>query len=68
MCQQHDIEIEIHNDMIQMLEDVNKTNITLKIMQTHLQKENRNKNVIIHHLNVTSVLSLLLRYVSFELG
>jgi len=68
MCQQHDIEIEIHNDMIQMLEDVNETNITLKIMQTHLQKENRNKNVIIHHLNVTSVLSLLLRYVSFELG
>jgi len=68
MCQQHDIEIEIHNDMIQMLEDVNKTNITLKIMQTHLQKENRNKNVIIHNLNVTSVLSLLLRYVSFELG
>ena len=68
MCQQHDIEIEIHNDMIQMLEDVNKTNITLKIMQTHLQKENRNKNVIIHHLNITSVLSLLLRYVSFELG
>ncbi len=68
MCQQHDIEIEIHNDMIQMLEDVNETNITLKIMQTHLQKENRNKNVIIHHLNVTSVLSLLLRYVFFELG
>ncbi len=29
--QQHDIEIKIHNDMIQMLEDVNKINITLKI-------------------------------------
>ncbi len=34
MCQQHDIEIEIHNDMIQMLEDVNEANITLKITQT----------------------------------
>ncbi len=50
ICQQHDIEIEIHNDMIQMLEDVNEINITLKITQTRLQKENRNKNVIIHHL------------------
>ena len=48
--QQHDIEIKIHNDMIQMLKDVNKINITLKIMQTRLQKENRDKNVIIHHL------------------
>ena len=38
--------------MIQMLEDVNKINITLKIMQTRLQKENRNKNMIIHHLKV----------------
>ncbi len=37
-----------------MLEDVNKINITLKIMQMHLQKENRNKNVIIHHLKVAS--------------
>ena len=36
--------------MIQMLEDVNEINITLKITQTHLQKEVRNKNVIIHHL------------------
>ncbi len=54
MCQQHDIEIEIHNDMIQMLEDVNETNITLKITQTRLQKENRNKNVIIHHLEAAS--------------
>jgi len=50
ICQQHDIKIKIHNDMIQMLEDVNKINIMLKIMQTRLQKENRNKNVIIHHL------------------
>ncbi len=54
MCQQHDIEIEIHNDMIQMLKDVNEINITLKITQTRLQKENRNKNVIIHHLEVAS--------------
>ncbi len=50
MYQQHDIEIEIHNDMIQMLEDVNETNITLKAAQTRLQKEMRDKNVIIHHL------------------
>ncbi len=54
MCQQHDIKIETHNDMIQMLEDVNETNITLKITQTRLQKENRNKNVIIHHLEAAS--------------
>ncbi len=50
ICQQHDIEIKIHNDMIQMLEDVNEINIMLKIMQMYLQKKNRNKNVIIHHL------------------
>ncbi len=54
ICQQHDIEIKIHNDMIQMLEDVNEINITLKITQTHLQKENKDKNVIIHHLKVAS--------------
>ncbi len=40
--------------MIQMLKDVNKINIMLKIMQTRLQKENRNKNVIIHHLKAAS--------------
>ncbi len=50
MYQQHDIKIEIYNDMIQMLENINKINIMLKIMQTCLQKEVRNKNVIIHHL------------------
>ena len=50
MLHQHDIEIKTHNDMIQMLKDVNEINITLKITQTRLQKENRNKNVIIHHL------------------
>jgi len=50
ICQQHDIEIEIYNDMIQMLEDVNNINITLKAVQTRLQKEMRDKNMIIHHL------------------
>ncbi len=40
--------------MIQILEDVNEINIILKIMQTRLQKENRNKNVIIHHLKAAS--------------
>ncbi len=54
MCQQHDIEIKIYNDMIQMLKDVNKINITLKIMQTRLQKENRDKKMIIHHLKAAS--------------
>ncbi len=54
ICQQHDIEIKIHNDMIQMLKDVNEINITLKITQTRLQKENRNKNVIIRHLETAS--------------
>ncbi len=54
ICQQHDIEIKTHNNMIQMLEDVNEINIILKIMQTRLQKENRNKNVIIHHLKAAS--------------
>ncbi len=54
ICQQHDIKIEIHNDMIQMLENVNEINIMLKATQTRLQKENRNKNVIIHHLKAAS--------------
>ncbi len=54
ICQQHDIKIEIHNDMIQMLEDVNKINITLKITQMRLQKENKDKNVIIHYLETAS--------------
>jgi len=40
--------------MIQMLEDVNEINITLKITQMRLQKENRDKNVIIHHLKAAS--------------
>ncbi len=61
MTHQHDIEIETHNDMIQMLKDVNKINIKLKTIQTtlntirtRLQKEIRNKNVIIHHLKTAS--------------
>ena len=68
ICQQHDIEIEIHNDMIQMLNDVNKINIELKAINiklkatqttlnavwTCLQKEMKKKNVIIHHLEATS--------------
>ncbi len=40
--------------MIQMLEDVNKINITLKAAQTRLQKEMRDKNMIIHHLKTAS--------------
>ncbi len=36
--------------MIQMLEDVNKINITLKTKQTCLQKEIKDKNIIIHQL------------------
>jgi len=68
MCQQHDIEIKIHNDMIQMLNDINKINVelkainielkvtqtTLNVVQTRLQKEMKKKNVIIRHLEVTS--------------
>ncbi len=57
MTHQHDIEIETHNDMIQMLKDVNRANIKLKTTQMtlntirmRLQKEIKNKNVIIHHL------------------
>ncbi len=33
-----------------MLKDVNEINITLKTKQTCLQKEMKDKNVIIHHL------------------
>jgi hypothetical protein len=54
MCHQHDIEIETHNDMIQMLEDVNEINIMLKAQQTSLQKEIKDKNVIIRHLKIAS--------------
>ncbi len=68
MCQQHDIEIKIHNDMIQMLNDINKINVELKAINiklkvtqtmlnavwTHLQKEMKKKNMIIHHLKATS--------------
>ncbi len=61
MTHQHDIEIETHNDMIQMLKDANKANIELKATQatlntirTRLQKEMRDKNVIIRHLEAAS--------------
>ena len=61
MTHQHDIKIKTHNDMIQMLKDVNKINIKLKTIQmtlstirTHLQKKIRNKNVIIYHLKTAS--------------
>ncbi len=37
-----------------MYQDVNEINITLKAAQTRLQKEMRNKNVIIHHLETAS--------------
>ncbi len=57
-----------NNDMIQMLNDVNKINIELKVINIklkvtqimlnivwmHLQKEMKKKNVIIHHLKATS--------------
>jgi hypothetical protein len=54
MCHKHNIEIGIHNDLIQMLEDVNETNIALKAQQTSLQKEIKDKNVIIRHLKIIS--------------
>ncbi len=54
MLHQHNIEIKIHNNMIQMLKNINEINITLKIMQTCLQKKNRDKNVIIHYLKAAS--------------
>ena len=68
ICQQHDIEIKTHNNMIQMLNDVNKINIELKAINiklkvtqttlnavwTCLQKEMKKKNVIIHYLEATS--------------
>ncbi len=68
ICQQHDIEIEIYNDMIQMLNDINKINVELKAINiklkatqttlnavwTRLQKKMKKKNVIIRHLKATS--------------
>lgn len=53
MCHQHDIEIETHNDMIQMLEDVNEINIALKVEQLRLKKDIQDKNIIICHLKIT---------------
>ncbi len=68
ICQQHDIEIMTYNNMIQMLNDINKINIklkainiklkvtqtTLNIVWMHLQKKMKKKNVIIHYLKATS--------------
>jgi len=50
MYHKHDTEIKTHNDLIQMLKDVNEINIALKTQQTSLQEEIKNKNVIIHYL------------------
>ncbi len=36
ICQQHDIEIKIHNDMIQRLEDVNKINVKGQHKASHM--------------------------------
>jgi len=66
ICQQHNIKIKIYNDMIQMLKDVNKINITLKTKQTRLQKEMKDKNVIIPHLKTAlSQQSTLISKVNF---
>jgi len=54
MYHQHNIKIKTHNELIQMLEDVNEINIALKTQQTSLQKDIRDKNVIIHHLKIAS--------------
>ncbi len=68
MTHQHDIEIKIHNDMIQILNDVNKNHIELKVInielkatqimlnavQMCLQKEMKKKNIIIHYLEAIS--------------
>ena len=50
---QHDIKIETHNDLIQMLKDINEINIALKIQQISLQKNIKDKNITIHHLKIT---------------
>ncbi len=46
ICQQHDIEIEIHNDMIQMLNDVNKINIELKAINIKLKATQTTLNAV----------------------
>jgi hypothetical protein len=54
MCHQHDTEIETHNDLVQMLDDANEANTSLeaqlRTQQTSLQKEIKDKDVIIRHL------------------
>ncbi len=46
MCQQHNIEIEIYNDMIQMLNDVNKINIELKAINIELKATQTTLNAV----------------------
>jgi hypothetical protein len=58
ICHKHDIEIETHNDLIQMLNNVNKINISLKTQlrtqQTSLQEEIKDKNLIICYLKFSA--------------
>ncbi len=50
ICQQYDIEIKIHNDMIQMLNDINKINIELKAINIKLKVTQTMLNVVWMHL------------------
>jgi len=58
MYHKHDIEIKTHNDLIQMLNDVNEINISLKTQlrtqQTSLQEKIKDKNLIIHYLKFSA--------------
>ncbi len=46
ICQQHDIEIKIHNNMIQMLNDINKINIELKVINIKLKVTQTTLNAV----------------------
>jgi len=46
ICQQHDIEIKIHNDMIQMLNDINKINVELKAINIELKATQTTLNAV----------------------
>ncbi len=50
ICQQHDIEIKTHNNMIQMLNDVNKINIELKVINIKLKATQITLNAVRMHL------------------
>ncbi len=50
ICQQHDIEIKIHNDMIQMLNDINKINVELKAINIELKVTQTTLNAVWTHL------------------